>query len=34
MYIQYVQDLRQARLSTVVYALISSSFSYNSSLVT
>jgi hypothetical protein len=34
MYIQYVQGLCQSRRSTADYALISSSFHYNSSLVT
>jgi hypothetical protein len=34
MYVQYVQGLCQSRLRTADYALISSSFHYNSSLVT
>jgi hypothetical protein len=34
MYIQYVKGLCQSRLSTADYAFISSSFRYNSSLVT
>jgi hypothetical protein len=34
MYVQYVQGLRQSKLSTAEYALVSSSFRYNSSLVT